>query len=93
MKRKKLTKKQEKFRCACLEDLKTELQWSNDCINMRIDFPDKNRFHLHVIEDYCSHLHVRGELENGEVFSINKVSSCVTKDLFFQVLEFLKNYE
>ena len=85
------TEKQLEFRRRVLEDLKPRLQWYNDCINIKIEFKTKDSFHLHVIEDYITHLHVHGELTEYGV-SIFRTSTSTTQDVYNETMDFLNDY-
>ena len=91
MARKELSKQAKDFRERVLEELKPELQWTNDCINIHFSFKKKGNeeyFHVDFIEDYCSHLHVRGWF-NDDLIEITSVRSNVTHDMFNEVMNYL----
>ena len=93
MARKELTETQAKFRKAILKELKPNLQWYNDCVNVQIDFEDDEHFHLHIIEDYECHLHIRGEIDDDSLNIMNVTNHSVSQDIFDETMDFVKNYE
>lgn len=88
--KKELTPAQKSFREKIFDELKPELQWANEYINIRVSF-DGNKFHLHIIEDYCAHLHVRGELYDDDgIFTIEKVTNHASDDVLYTTMDFLR---
>jgi len=88
-----LTKNQSNFKNKILNELKPELQWVNDCINIRIDFKDEEQFHIHIIEDDICHLHVRGILcDDGSLLTIKSIrNNSVSQDTFNTTMDFLND--
>ena len=92
MANKTITTTQAEFRRAILEELKPELVWYNDCINVRIDFKDEDHFHIHIIEDYQCHLHIRGTFDGDSIQSIDSVvNHSVSRDIFDETMNFLQS--
>ena len=87
------TEWQKKFRAAVKEFVQDLHDWFSDYITYRVSFPDKDHFHLDVIEDYCSHVHVHGTYEEDGTLYISKFSSAATVDLTHEVTDFIQNLE
>ena len=84
---------QKKFREAILEELKSTLQFYTDYINIRIQFFKDRQFHIHIIEDGCAHLHLRGELNTDSSITINRVTvNGASQDALFETFDFVRNY-
>ena len=90
--KKELTFNQQQFKKKVLEELKPILEWYNDYLNFRFEFEDDN-FHLHIIEDYCCHLHVRGILDDdGSIYQISSTTNhSVSKDIYDEVMRFIED--
>lgn len=87
--RKPLSEQARAFRERILEELKPDMY--NEC-QFHFSFEmkgDEEHFHLDIIEDYCSHLHIRGWFNYDliEITSIN--NGGVTHDTYQQVIGFL----
>lgn len=85
------TEWQKKFRAAVKEFIQEQKDWYSDYINYRVSFKDDEQFHLDVIEDYCSHIHVHGTYEGDGRFYISHFSSAATIDLTQAVTDFIQN--
>jgi len=91
MAKRKDNKRQAEFRRSILEGLKPRLQDYTDYVNVRVDFKDKDHFHVHIIEDYQCHLHVRGEFDEDYVNITSVTNHSVSKDLFDETMDFFRN--
>ena len=82
-----LTKAQKRFK----EDIKEnidEIKWqTTDCLNFWFHFPAKDKFHLEVIEDGVSHLHIRGTFDGLDIASIDSISNRTTLSTFQAVMD------
>ena len=87
-----MKKWQEQFRLEVKEFVDYQKSWLSDYINYRVSFKDDDKFHLDIIEDCCSHIHVHGVYDDG-FFHIKKFSSQATVDLTNEVLNFIKELE
>ena len=75
MPRKKLTKKQ----MALKERIREEVSYIDEDLQVHFSFPDKDHFHIDVIEDGASHFHIHGEFWNGNEFEVRSISNQMTQ--------------
>lgn len=93
MARKELSEQAQSLKQRILEDLLPDLQWTNDSVRIHFSFKEKGDdefFHIDVIEDYQSHMHIRGWF-NDDLLEVTSIHSNVTHDLFYEVLSFLNS--
>lgn len=74
MAKKELTKKQAAFK----SEVKEQLEYLNDELRVRFHFSGDD-VHVDVIEDECSHFHIRGEIAD-DYFNVFSMSSNTTMD-------------
>ena len=85
----KLTKAQRKFKEAIEENI-DDIKWqTTDYLNFRFHFPTKDKFHLEIIEDGVSHLHIRGTFDETDISSIDSISNKATLSTFQVVMNVL----
>lgn len=85
----KLTKAQKKFKEAIEENI-DDIKWhSTDYLNFWFHFPTKDKFHLEVIEDGVSHLHIRGTFDGSDIGSIDSINNKATLSTLQAVLNVL----
>ena len=89
--KKELTFNQQQFRKKVLEELKPTLEWYSNYLNFRFKFED-DIFHLHIIEDCCCHLHVRGIFDaDGSIYQISSTTNhSVSQDIYDEVMNFIR---
>ena len=90
--KKTLTKQQKKFKEAlkkCVEDLSW---YGNELRVVRVEFPTKDTFHVHIQEDWSSNCHVRGEFYEGTL-NIIRTYNQMTIDAFKGLMDFLNDYD
>ena len=82
-----LTKAQKRFKEAVEENI-DDIKWqTTDYLNFWFHFPEKDKFHLEVIEDAVSHLHIRGTFDGFDIASIDSISNRTTLSTFQAVMD------
>lgn len=94
MAKRELSSREKKFKELAKNILTEALYWDNTC-QVWISFPKENEFHIHIIEDYCSHMHIRGTIDDGvEVRSTHSaLCSGTTRDALDAMDEIIDNFE
>lgn len=90
---KKTRKWQDRLRQKVKEFVEELHDWYSDYINYRVSFKDRDRFHLDIIEDDCSHIHIHGEYQEDGTLYVSYFSSSVTMGLTDEVLDFVRDVD
>ena len=61
------------------ERINEEVSYIDYCLQVHFSFPDERHFHIDIIEDYESHMHIHGEFWEGEEFEVRSISNQITQ--------------
>lgn len=76
--KKELTQQQEQLKEQVKNEVEEYSDYYGNCLHVHFSFPSEEKFHIDIIEDYCSHMHIRGTFEN-DCMEITSISSRITQ--------------